>query len=263
MKSSDKIAFFDSGVGGLTVLKRFKALLPNEDCLYFGDLKNNPYGEKSKDELIFIADNVFKFLETKNVKAVVMACNTTSANTYEELKNNYNFKMYPIIQSCAKVISQLNINNIGVFATAATINSEAYSRELKKYNEKINVFQMSCPPWVKIVEQNAANVKENQKLIKVYLDEMLKNKPEKIILGCTHYPFLLEVLEKFSTKDLFIDPAVYFAEFIKQDMEINGLINSKTSIGNDEFYVSANPESFKKAAQMFYNLSELPFVADV
>jgi len=211
------IAFFDSGVGGLTVFEKVKNILPNENYIYFGDLKNIPYGSKSKDELIKIADKIFKFLETKDVKAVIMACNTTSANTYDELKDNYNFKIYPIIQSCANVISKLPIQKIGVLATEATIKSGAYGRELKKHKKNLEVFEMSCPPWVGIVEEKTQNEPKSVACVDQHLGKILENHPDKIILGCTHYPYLLGVLERIVPKDTFIDPAQYFAKFIKRD----------------------------------------------
>ena len=102
--ANSPIGFFDSGVGGLSVYARLKKLLPLEDTIYFGDLKNLPYGNKSKEELVYFAANILDFFKTKNVKAVAIACNTSSALAYDSIKNNYDFKIYPIIQSCAKVI---------------------------------------------------------------------------------------------------------------------------------------------------------------
>lgn len=258
MKSNEKIAFFDSGVGGLTVFNKFKQILPNEDCIYFGDSKNIPYGDKSKEELLVLADKVFKFLEGKGVKAVVMACNTTSANVYDELKNNYGFRMYPIIQSAANIISSLGCSKIGVFATNATISSHAYSRELLKYNSNVEVFEMACPPWVKIVEDNTQNLPESDAVIKEYLEKMLDNKPEKIILGCTHYPYLLDVLSEFAPREMFIDPASYFVEFIKTDLQKENLLNKQQHAGSDKFYVTAGPENFAKSAKMFCEIKDLP-----
>lgn len=260
-EKNKSIAFFDSGVGGLTVFEKVKKILPNENYLYFGDLKNIPYGEKSKEELIQIADNIFKFFEKKNIKAAVMACNTTSANTYEELKNNYKFKIYPIIQSFASVIAKLPVKKIGVFATDATVKSGAYGRELRKYNSDLEIFEISCPPWVRIVEEKAQNKPESIESIKFYLEKMGVNgngfNPDKIILGCTHYPYLLDILERFAQKELFIDPSEYFAEYIKSDLELNGLLNNQSK-GSEQFFVSAYPEKFKEAASMFYSINELP-----
>lgn len=254
------IAFFDSGVGGITVFDKLKKILPNEDYIYFGDLKNVPYGEKSHEELLEIAKKIFEFFEKKDVKAVVMACNTTSANIYEDIKNNYNFKIYPIIQSCAKVFAQLPVKKIGVLATAATVKSGAYARELKKHNPDLKVIEQSCPKWVKIVEEGLQNTPESIACSKEYLKEILTHKPDKIILGCTHYPYLLDILTKFAPKELFIDPAACFAEFIKNDLSANDLLNTNKSEGSEEFFVSANPEKFKSSASMFYNLKELPTV---
>lgn len=262
MDKSQKIAFFDSGVGGLTVFKEVKKLLPNEDYIYFGDLKNIPYGTKSKEQLIKIADRIFKFFETKNVKAVVMACNTTSANTYDILKDKYSFKIYPIIQSCAKTIARLPLKRIGVFATDATIKASAYSIELKKYNPNLEIFEMSCPPWVGIVEENKQNVPSSAACVDSYLGKMLENAPEKIILGCTHYPYLLDVLGKFVPKNIFIDPAQNFAQYIKNDLAKLNLINNN-DIGSEEFFVSANTQAFKDASAMFYPIKKLPELVEL
>lgn len=255
--NNNKIALFDSGVGGLTVFEKVKKLLPNEDYLYFGDLKNIPYGEKSKEELITIADEIFTFFESKGVKAVIMACNSTSANTYDALKDKYSFKIYPIIQSCASVIAKLPVNKIGVFATDATIKSGVYGRELKKYNKNLEVFEMSCPPWVGIVESKTQNLPENIECVKAYLDKMLKNNPDKIILGCTHYPYMLDILTRFAPIEMFIDPSEYFAEYVKEDLTKNGML-SDNECGSEQFLVSALPENFKEASSMFYPIAKLP-----
>lgn len=249
------IAFFDSGVGGLTVFEKVKKLLPNEDYIYFGDTKNVPYGSKTSEELLKFTTEIFKFFEKQDVKAVVMACNTTSATIYEDLKKLFGFKIYPIIQSVAPIMARQPIKRLGIFATPATIKSGFYGKEIKKYNPKIEVFEMACPEWVGIVENNSKN--ENIELIEKYIVEMLKNKPDKIVLGCTHYPYLLDILEKFAPREMFIDPSQYFADFIKEDLGVNDMLSSRLK-GSEKFYVSANPESFKQASKMFYKISELP-----
>ena len=256
MNKNKSIAVFDSGVGGLTVYEKLKTILPNENYIYFGDLKNSPYGQKSKAQLIEITSNIFNYFKSRDVKAVVMACNTTSANVYEEFKNSFDFKIYPIIQTCAKVISELPIKRLGVFATSATISSGAYKREINKHNENIEVFEMACPGWVQIVEENKQDDKKSIQLVKEVLERMFENNPDKIILGCTHYPFLLDVLSKFAPKEIFIDPSEFFAQYIKSDLETLDLLNSDG--GSEEFFVSANPKEFKNAAKMFYELEKEP-----
>lgn len=247
------IAFFDSGVGGLTVYSKFRKILPTENCIYFGDLKHLPYGNKTKEELITYSRNIFNFFKSKDVKAVVMACNTSSAATYSTVAKEYDFKIYPIIQSCASIIAKLPIKKLGIFATKSTISSGVYPSEINKYNSEIEVFSQSCPEWVNIVETTAQKEPEKIKIIKSDLEKMLKNNPDKIVLGCTHYPYLLDVLSEFSDRNLYIDPAEYFVDYIKSDLGVNDLLNAQTTQGSEEFYVSANPEQFEISAKMFYN----------
>lgn len=253
--NKNPIAFFDSGVGGLTVFEKVKKLLPNENYLYFGDTKNMPYGEKTPEQLIEYADKIFKFFEKQNAKAVVIACNTSSAIAYEKLKDNYNFKIYPIIQSVCSTIAKLeNVENLTVIATPATINSHAYSREIAKYNSAINVKEVAAPNWVRIVEEHRIN--QPQSILQV--QEVLESigNPDKILLACTHYPYLLGVLKKFMPAEKFIDPSVYFAENIKKDLAKCKLLNDKFEY--EKFFVSSNPENFKTAAELFYKLDKLP-----
>lgn len=251
------IGFCDSGSGGLTVYSKFRKILSNENCLFFGDLKNSPYGNKTKEQLIGYSRKIFDFFKSKNVKAVVMACNTTSASTYPVLKNEYNFKIYPIIQSCAKIIAELNVSKIGIFATESTINSRVYEKEIHKYNSDMIIFSQSCPQWVNIVENNTQNSADKIEIIKKDLEKMLKNKPEKIILGCTHYPYLIEILSKYAPKTMFIDPAEFFVDYIKSDLEKNNLLNPQINIGKEKFYVSANPDKFKITSKMFYQVKNV------
>lgn len=251
------MAFFDSGVGGLTVFEKVKRLLPNENTLYFGDTKNMPYGEKTEEQLIEYADKIFKFFETQNAKAVIMACNTTSAITYEKLKDNYNFKIYPIIQSvCSTIAGQNNIKKLGVIATPATINSHAYSREIAKYNSDMEVFELAAPNWVRIVEEHRINQPQSILQVQEILEVMEQFSPDKIVLACTHYPYLMSILRKFMPQDKFIDPAVYFAENIKNDLAEQNMLNNEFEY--EKFYVSSNPENFKIASELFYQLKELP-----
>ena len=218
-----------------------------------------PYGEKTKQELLNYAERIFDFFISKNAKAVIMACNTTSSVIYDSVKDKYPLKIYPIIQSVAKSIAELPIKKIGVFATKATVSSNAYVTEIRKYNPAVEIIQIACPKWVKIVEANKVNDFESKQHIKEKVDEMLKFHPDKIILGCTHYPYLIDELSKLVSRDLFIDPSIYFANYIKKDLEINNLI--KNSGFDEEIYVSSSPTNFLKSAEIFYKLNNLPKLA--
>ena len=226
--------------------------------MYFGDTKNMPYGEKTKEELITFSKKIFDFFEKQGVKAVVMACNTTSANVYDILKNKYDFKIYPIIQSVTNIMAKLPVKKLGVFATHATINSHAYKRGINSTNKDIEVIEIACPDWVRIVEEKIENTPQSLTKIQTKTEEMLALKPEKIVLGCTHYPYLINQLKQFAPENIFINPAKAFAEFIKEDLSKNNLLADKTSKGLEKFYVSANPENFQKAGSMFYEINELP-----
>ena len=241
--NNNPIGFFDSGVGGVTVYEQVKKILPNENYIYFGDTKNMPYGEKTEEQLLVFADKIFKFLEKKGAKAIVMACNTTSAVVYEKLKNNYNFEIYPIIQSVSKSIAEMPIKRIGVFATQATINTHCYKKELQKYNSALEVIEIACPGWVKIVENGQENSNEAKQAVK-----------EKM----THYPYLLDVLSEFAPADMFINPSIEFAQIIKKDLEHKGLLNKTENESFEKFYVSKSPENFKNAASIFYKIDSMP-----
>lgn len=250
------IGFFDSGVGGLSVYSKFKNILPNENTLYFGDLAHLPYGNKSKEELIGYARNILDFFKSKDVKAVVIACNTSSAQAYDVIKNEYDFKIYPITQSCTKVIASDNVNKIGVFATESTVSAGVYTKEITKHNPKIEVKEIACPNWVSVVENGAYENSDAINDIKKHMGEMAKFKPDEIILGCTHYPYLLPILHRIAPDYKFIDPAEIFVNFIKSDLK--ELLNPSTNTGFEQIFVSANPESFVKHSQIFYEVNTLP-----
>lgn len=258
MNNTSPIGFFDSGVGGLSVLSCFRKLLPNENVIYFGDTIHLPYGNKSQEELIGYAKNILDFMQSKGVKAVVIACNTSSAQAYDTIKDIYPFKIYPIIQTCAKAIAVTNYKRIGVFATEATVKSGKYTEQLKKFNSNIEVKEMASKSWVGIVEGVGENIEENRLHIKDEIEEMLEFKPDKIILGCTHYPYLMNEFVKYAPKELFIDPAEIFVKYIKHDLFTLNMLNISNLKGTERFYVSSNPKAFVENAKIFYEIKQLP-----
>ena len=262
IKNTLPIGFFDSGVGGLSVLSRFRKLLPNENVVYYGDTIHLPYGNKSQEELVGYAKNILNFMQTKNVKAVVIACNTSSAQAYDTIKNvyPYPFNIYPIIQTCAKGLGVNNYKRLGVFATEATVKSGKYTEELKKHNLNIQVKEMASKNWVGIVEGVGENIEENRLHIKDEIEEMLEFKPDKIILGCTHYPYLMNEFVKYAPRELFIDPADVFVKYIKHDLNTLNLLNQSKEAGKEEFYVSSKPKEFVENAKLFYEVKNLPIV---
>lgn len=258
--TTSPIGFFDSGVGGLSVLSRFRKVLPSENVIYYGDTVHLPYGNKSKDELVGYAQNILRFMQNKGVKAVVIACNTSSAQAYDVIKDEFKMPIYPIIQTCAKAIAVNNYKRIGVFATEATVRSGKYTQELKKGNSKIQVKEIASKNWVSIVEGVATNNEADRLHIKNEIEKMLEFHPDKIILGCTHYPYLMNEFVKYAPKQIFIDPAEVFVKYIKHDLETKNLVNNSDTLGYDDFYVSSKPEEFVKNAKIFYEVKDLPIV---
>ncbi len=234
--------------------------MPHEDLIYFGDTKHMPYGEKTPDELLEYSTRILDFFQQKNAKAVVMACNTTSSVVYEKIKDKYPFKIYPIVQTVSKMLADLNVSKIGIFATPATVKSGVYKTEIHKYNPAVEVVQVSCPAWVKIVEDNMINEAESIEKIREKVVEIMKYRPDRIVLGCTHYPYLKSVIGNFVTEKIIIDPAAYFSEYIKKDLKSSHLLEK--SEGSEEIYVSSNPEKFIKSSKMFFNTSPKVYLHD-
>lgn len=250
------IGVLDSGVGGLSVLRELKSLMPNNNFIFFGDTKNMPYGTKTKEELLGFTRNILNFFISKNVKNVVFACNTTSATVYDDIQKEFQgrIKIYPLIQSIAQnAIANLKDNDsIAVFATCATVKSKKYSCEIEKINPKINVFEIDCTGFVEIVENRLYKEQSSIDLIKEKF-ELLKGKNiKRIILGCTHYPYLVPIFKTILPDVEYFNPAYNLALVVKNDLE-NKLANQT---GDMEFFVSKNPESFKLSAKMFFDIDK-------
>lgn len=252
MQNNKPIGIFDSGVGGLSVLGELKKLLPNENFIYFGDSANIPYGEKSSQELISFSQNILNYFKSQDTKMVLMACNTSSAVTLDVVKQQYEFPVLGLIEPTAKFLEGQNVSNIGVIATSATIKSNAYKNMILKYSAGKNVFQMACPGLVELVEEEKINTNEAKNLLKMYLEPLIDKNVEKIILGCTHYPFLGDlIIEITQNKDILINPAEYL---VKEACTILKNANSlnEQNVGKVDFYTSKNPQEFVNVGKKLY-----------
>ena len=183
-----KIGVFDSGIGGLTVLKRLIDKYPNNEYIYYGDTKNIPYGDKSIDELKVLASNIVEFLISKNVDMIVIACGTVSSNLSNYLKEKYNIKIVDIISPVINYLNNSEYEKIGVIATNATINSKVFSKSLNK-----DIKEVACPMFVPLIESN--NLCELEKYLDNYLND-IKDR-DIIVLGCTHYPIIKDEINKY------------------------------------------------------------------
>ena len=251
MKEGILTGVFDSGIGGLSILKELLPLGGN--FIYFGDTYNLPYGNKTKEEIISYGKNTMRFFISKGVKRVVMACNTSSALAYDALREEFKDKLeiYPLIQSTAPYIAK-TADKIGILATNGTVKAKVYTSEIKKYNKNAEIYEIPCPNFVEIVENRLYNLNDSINYIKERLFKLLDFGAQKIVLGCTHYPYLMPILKKFAEEDIFINPADYMKNIFKKT----------ENPANVEFYVSSDPERFKKSAKLFMNIKETVTLVD-
>lgn len=247
------IGIFDSGIGGLTVLKSVAQILPNENIVYFGDTARVPYGSKSNDTVIEYSIQAANFLLRKNIKLLVVACNTASSVALGELKRFLTIPVIGMIEPGARAaIHESKSGRIGVIGTRATINNKAYSHELKKLNPKIKVYEKACPLFVPLAEEGWINNKVTELAAKEYLTELKENKIDSLILGCTHYPILASVIQKVVGKNVkLVDSGTPSAMIIEEYLNGRGLRNTSNQLGYKEFYVSDVPAKFREVAERF------------
>ena len=252
MQNSKPIGVFDSGLGGLSVLGELKKILPNENFIYFGDNANVPYGEKSKEQLVGFSRNILDYFASRDVKMALMACNTSSAVTLGVVKEEYGFDVLGLIEPVAKYLAEQDISKIGVIATSATINSNAYQDKILKYSSK-NIFQVACPGLVEIVEEGRIETAEARNLVAKYVEPLLAQNVDKIVLGCTHYPFLGSIIEDLAqSKDILINPAAFLAQEAYAILKSKDLLNMGV-LGSTEFYTSKDPESFVNVGKNLFS----------
>lgn len=258
------IGVFDSGIGGLTVVKEIVKLLPQEDIVYFGDTARVPYGVKSQETIIrFSLENTL-FLLRKDVKMIVVACNTSSSLALPFIRCHFKIPILGVIMPGAKEAVYATENKkIGVIGTRATINSGAYEAEIKKLDSGVKVYSQSCPMFVPLVEEGWVQDKVTSIVAQKYLTPLKKRGIDTLILGCTHYPLLKNKIQEFMGKKVtLINSAQAVAFEVKQVLAQEGLLSKKKSVSVREYYVSDEVAIFKNVAKSFLG-SELKDVRKV
>jgi glutamate racemase len=253
MNKTNPIGFFDSGIGGLTVVRSVTQFLPNENIVYFGDTARVPYGSKSNDTVVEYSIQAANFLLRKNIKLLVVACNTASSVALKELRRFLTVPVIGMIEPGAKMaLQESRTNRVGVIGTRATINNKAYSRELLKLNPKVKVFEKACPLFVPLAEEGWLDHKVTELVAKEYLAELKENKIDSLVLGCTHYPILFDIIQKAVGKNVkLIDSGTPAAKLVEEYLNGRGLRNHSVHQGQSEFYVSDVPNKFREVAERF------------
>jgi len=238
------IGIFDSGVGGLTVFHEIKKALPHKDIVYFGDTARVPYGSKSRGTIIQYSLQNMIFLLQQHIKLLVVACNTSSAYAVEELKKHSSIPIIGVIMPGAK--KALNVSNnkrIGIIGTEGTIKSNSYEKALKSLDDTCEVFSKPTPLLVPLVEENWITHKVTKEIIEEYLQEFLEKDIDTIIMGCTHYPVLKNVIREVVGDNMSL---VDSAESISLELKkLYSLEPVQKISGKYTFFVSDNPEKFK------------------
>jgi len=247
------IGVFDSGVGGLTVVKELIRQLPSEDIVYFGDTARVPYGIKSRETVIkFSIENIL-FLLKHDVKFICIACNTSSSVALPAMKRYFKVPIVGVIApGVREAVYATHNKKIGVIGTKGTINSRAYEMQIKQLDPKIKVVAQACPLFVPFAEEGWLKGEVVLKVARHYLRPLKDARVDTVILGCTHYPLLKPVLkEVFGRQVTLIDSAKQVAMEVKKILAHEGLLSAGARRGKREFYVSDNPEWFSGLAQRF------------
>lgn len=255
------LGMFDSGVGGLTVLKAVQKRLPFEACVYLADTAHMPYGEKSAETVLRYSIENAVFLMEQNIKIFINACNTSSSVSLEKLRKIFNIPVVGVIEPGAKKAFETTKNGkIAVLATKGTIKSQVYQKELHRLNPQLHIVSIPCPLLASLVEEGFYEHPATRLILTEYLQPLIKDPVDTILLGCTHYPPLAKMIQEILNKDIHIvDSATTCAEKVASILNENGSMQESKKVLPDQFFVSDNPEKFRSLGANFLG-SALPEV---
>lgn len=246
------IAVFDSGLGGLTVLKELRKFFPDEQFIYFGDTARVPYGGKSRETVIRYSHEIGRFLLSQNIKMLVVGCNTASAYAADSLAKEFQIPVFNVIDPMVEELAQCSSKHIAVLGTKATIRSEVYQNRLSAALPEVKVTAIPCPLFVPIVEEHFQDHPATRLVIEEYLSPLKKEGVDTVLLGCTHYPLLLKQIQEFLGDEVrIVDSATACAKQIKS--RSNPCLFNKSISFNDKlkYFVSDDPEKFTRLGERF------------
>ena len=245
------VGVFDSGVGGLTVAREISRQLPNENIVYFGDTARVPYGSKSQNTIIRFSEQIIRFLKTKDVKAIVIACNTASALALDAVRDEFDLPIMGVVIPGARAAVEATKNRkVGVVGTDATVQSGMYTKVIHGMAPDITVIEKACPLFVPLVEEGFKEHPVTGEIIEYYLESMRSTDIDAMILGCTHYPLLRSrIREYMGDKIQIVNPAYETAMDLKRLLKEQGMANDgATPHSRYSFYVSDAAEKFRRFA---------------
>lgn len=241
------IGVFDSGVGGLTVLRQIYEQLPNESIIYFGDTARLPYGIRSQEEIIQFTREIIFWMESQGVKMVIMACSTSSALALETVRSEFKVPILGLILPGAVTAVKAG-KRIGVIATPATAKSNAYKLAIQEINSNAQVWQVGCPEFVPLIEDNRIDDSYTFEVARSYLEPLLKQEIDTLVYGCTHYPHLSALLRSLLGESVaLVDPGKSVVEACAQELDLLGLKNTYPPLPT-RFAVSGSPQQFAQSS---------------
>lgn len=249
-----RIGIFDSGVGGLTVLRELYRQLPNESILYFADTARLPYGDRRPQEILQFVREIMTWMLQQRVKMVIMACNTSSALALETVRSEFDIPILGVILPGARAAVRQG-RRIGVIATPATAASDAYRQAIQEIDATAQVWQVGCPEFVPLIEQNRLLDPYTRQVAKRYLQPLIDNRIDTLVYGCTHYRHLASVLKSLLPPSVKrVDPANYVVKAAQKELEVIGL-KSNLPPHPTRFCVSGCAESFASLSQQWLGYS--------
>lgn len=256
MDALKSIALLDSGVGGLTVVKEIFKQLPNERIVYFGDTARMPYGPRPQDEVRKFALQIMEFLQTQDVKIVIVACNSASAAGLSFCQGNPLLPVIGVIEPGVRAaLTHTKNKKVGVIGTTGTINSRAYDEVIKRLDPQVEVYSQPCPLFVLIVENNLVDTPEALKVAEEYLKPLKEAEVDALIMGCTHYPLMEHIIQEVMGPEVrLISSAEETARETKEVLTREGLLNPREDNStHHRFFVSASPSTFVEIGEKLIN----------
>ena len=241
--SNQPIGIFDSGVGGTSIWREIHSILPFEDSIYLADSKNAPYGNRTKSEITELSIKNTELLLKKNCKLIVVACNTATTNAIKTLRENYSLPFIGIEPAIKPAALNTQTKAVGILATKGTLSSELFHNTTNLYSSGIKVIEQVGEGLVELIESGNINSEEIKTLLKIYLLPMIDARIDYLVLGCTHYPYLIPLLLELLPKHVkIIDSGEAVARQTKNILEQNHLLNTSKTNGKSLFYTNGNPE---------------------
>ncbi len=259
MTNNNPIGLFDSGIGGTSIWKEIHNLLPNEDTIYLGDSKNAPYGEKSKEEIISLSCKNTEFLLNQNCKIIVVACNTATTNAIKELRTKYNIPFIGIEPAIKPAALHSQTQKIGILATKGTLNSDLFYKSVEQF-KNIQIIEQIGFGLVELIENGKINSIEMKELLIQYLTPMIESNIDYLVLGCSHYPYLIPQIKKILPDNIkIIDSGEAVAKQTKTILSEKVGLREISEKSNQLFYTNANPKIISDILENKYSVAQINF----